>query len=139
MTAEQLSELLGSDEIEERARGLTWAHDRGAGALPNLLAALRDPAAGVRAQVWAMIAVGVVGPAVVDDVRDVLVEKMSDPSPTVRRASIRTLMALDDVASREAIARLLTDDTLDPSAWFDDDATVAQAARSALVALDRPR
>ena len=48
-------------------------------------------------------------------------------------------MALDDVASREAIARLLTDDTLDPSAWFDDDATVAQAARSALDALDRPR
>jgi len=94
MTPETLLDLLGSDEIEERARGLTWAHDRG--------------------------------------------EKLSDPSPTVRRASIRTLMALDDVASREAIARLLTDDTLDPNAWFDDDATVAQLA-SALAALDRPR
>ena len=139
MKPEALLDLLGSDEIEERARGLTWAHDRGAGALPNLLALLQNPAAVVRAQVWAMIAIGVVGPAVVDDVRDVLAEKLSDPSPTVRRASIRTLMALDDVASREAIARLLTDDTLDPSAWFADDATVAEAARSALAALDRPR
>jgi HEAT repeat protein len=139
MTAEELLGLLGSDDVEDRARGLTWADDNGVGAVPNLLAVLSDPAASVLAQTWAMIAVGVVGQAATDAAREVLVGKLADPSPTIRRAAIRTLMALDDVASRDAIARLLTDETLDPSAWFDEDAVVGEAARTAIASLDRPR
>jgi hypothetical protein len=33
----------------------------------------------------------------------------------------------------------LTDDTVDPRAWVDDDCTVAHAARAALAVLGRPR
>jgi HEAT repeat protein len=139
MTPEELLALLGSEDVEDRARGLTWADDNGGAAVPNLLAVLRDPAAGVLAQTWAMIAVGVVGPAATDAARQVLHEKLADPSPTLRRAAIRTLMALDDVASRDAIARLLTDGAADPTAWFDADAIVGQAARNAIDSLDRPR
>src|SRR3954468_12162288 len=122
MTPEQLLELLGSEDVEDRARGLTWADDGGVAAVPNLVAVLRNPAASVLAQTWAMIAVGVVGGGATDAARDVLHEKLGDPSPTIRRAAIRTLMALDDVASRDAIAGLLTDEAVDPSAWFDEDA-----------------
>ena len=139
MTPEQLFELLGSEEVEDRARGLTWANDTGVAAVAILIAVLRNPAANVLAQTWAMIAVGVVGSAGAEAVRGVLHEKLGDPSPTIRRAAIRTLMALDDVASRDAIARLLTDEALDPSAWFDADAIVGQAARTAIDSLDRPR
>jgi HEAT repeat protein len=139
MTPEQLRQLLGSEDVEDRARGLTWARDGGVGAVPNLLAVLVHPDATVLAQVWAMIGIGVVGSAATDTARAALQQKLLDPSPTIRRAAIRTLMALDDVASREAIARLLTDDALDPTAWFDEDAVVGQAARAAIDALDRPR
>src|SRR4051794_32972169 len=139
MTPEQLLELLGSEDVEDRARGLTWADDTGGAAVPNLLAVLRAPAASVLAQTWAMIAIGVVGEAAKDPARAELQAKLSDPSPTIRRAAIRTLMALDDVASRDAIARLLTDEALDPSAWFDEDAVVGEAARAAIASLDRPR
>jgi hypothetical protein len=139
MTPEQLLELLGSEDVEDRARGLTWAADNGDGAVPNLVAVLRNPAASVLAQVWTMIAVGVVGRAAIEPAREVLVDKLSDPHPTIRRSSIRTLMALDDVASRDAIAGLLTDEAVDPSAWFDSDAIVGQAARSAIDSLDRAR
>jgi hypothetical protein len=139
MTGEELLSLLESDDVEDRAHGLTWAHGNGVAAVPNLLAVLRNPAANLLAQTWAMIAVGVVGQAATDAARGVLHEKLADPSPTIRRTAIRTLMALDDVASRDAIARLLTDEALDPSAWFDADAIVGQAARTAIDSLDRPR
>jgi HEAT repeat protein len=139
MTPEELLALLGSDDVEDRARGLTWADDNGVAAVPTLLAVLRNPAASVLAQTWAMISVGVVGRAATDAAREVLHGKLADPSPTIRRAAIRTLMALDDVASRDAIARLLSDETRDPGAWFDDDAVVGHAARNAIDSLDRPR
>jgi len=140
MTPEELLGLLGSEEVEERAHGLTWAKDNGAAAVPNLLAVLRAPAANELAQTWAMIGLGVVGSgAAADAAREVLHGKLAAPSPTIRRAAIRTLMALDDVASRDAIARLLGDEAVDPTAWFDSDAVVAQAARAALDSLDRPR
>jgi hypothetical protein len=139
MTAEELLGLLESDDVEDRARGLTWADDNGVAAVPNLVAVLRNPAANLLAQTWAMIAVGVVGQAGADAVRGVLHEKLADRSPTIRRAAIRTLMALDDVASRDAIARLLTDEAEDPTAWFDADAIVGHAARNAIDSLDRPR
>jgi hypothetical protein len=52
-------------------------------------------------------------------------EKLGDPHPTIRRQAIETLHALDDVASIDAIARLLTDDTV----------AVATSARTAFDAL----
>jgi len=64
--------------------------------------------------------------------RGALREALADPSPTTRRGAIETLKRLDDVASCDAIARLLADDTLDPAAWFERDAVVGAAARAAL-------
>ena len=52
-------------------------------------------------------------------------EKLGDPDPTIRQQAIEMLQALDDVASIDAIARLLSDDAV----------TVAMTARTAFDAL----
>jgi hypothetical protein len=98
---------------------------------------LRDPAADLTTRSRAMMGLQVLGPATAALAHETLIELLLDPSPTVRRGAIVTLAKLGDVVSRDAIARLLTDDTLDPSAWFDDDGTVSQAAHVALDALDK--
>jgi hypothetical protein len=51
--------------------------------------------------------------------------RLGDPDPTIRRQAIETLQALDDVASIDTIARLLSDDTV----------AVATSARTAFDAL----
>jgi hypothetical protein len=51
--------------------------------------------------------------------------QLRDPDPTIRRQAIETCQALDDVASIDALALLLSDDT----------AAVATAARTAFDAL----
>ena len=52
-------------------------------------------------------------------------EKLGDPDPAIRVQAIETLRALDDVASIDALARLLSDDAV----------AVAMAARTAFDAL----
>ena len=115
--------------------GLRWAAEQGAAIAPSLGAVLEHAGAGMHAKVWAMMAIAQLGPGVKEAVHDVLLACLSDESPTVRRYAVRTLAALHDRSARDAIARLLSDQTLDPSAWWDDDVTVADAARAALAAL----
>lgn len=136
MTVEELAGELDADEIQQRVRAIAWAAGQGAAGAQRLAEVLRRHDASPRAQAWAMIGLGQMGRAVADVARDAVVEKLSDPSPMTRRAAIRTLEWMHDVASRDAIAALVADDTVDPSAWFDDDCTVAHAARAALAALD---
>ena len=136
MTVEELLGELGADEIAQRVRAIAWAVGQGAAGAQRLAEVLRRPDASPRAQAWAMIGLAQMGPAVADVARDAVVEKLSDPSPMTRRGAIGTLERLHDVASRDAIAALVTDDTVDPGAWFDDDCTVAHAARAALATLD---
>jgi hypothetical protein len=103
----------------------------------ELISVLRDPAADLTARSRAMMGLQVIGPAAAASARASLIELLANPSPTVRRGAIVTLEKLDDLPSQDAIARLLTDDTLDPSAWFDDDCTVSQTAHLALDALEK--
>lgn len=82
----------------------------------------------MRARVWGLMAIGQLGPGIADRAHDGVMRCLSADSPTVRRAAIRTLGALRDATAITAIAKLTSDTTLDPSAWFDDDCTVAQTA-----------
>ncbi|HMF40955.1 MAG TPA: HEAT repeat domain-containing protein [Polyangia bacterium] len=140
MTIDELVALIGSDEMAKRGEALRHVYQRGVDGAGDLVAVLRHPEANLVARSWAMLALTAFRePAVVGVAHDVLVEALSDPSPTIRRHAIETLMALGDAAARDAIARLLTDDTLDPSAWGEDNCTVALMARAAIDLFDRPR
>lgn len=119
---------LGSDSIEERVRALYEVQSRGPACLPELLEILDRPDATMPARVWGLMAIGQLGSGIADRARDGVVRCLSADSPTVRRAAIRTLGALRDVAAMTAIASLASDTTQDPSAWFDDDCTVGQTA-----------
>jgi HEAT repeat protein len=123
---------LGSSSIEERVRVLHELKVEGIAILPTLLQILEHPDATMPALVWTMMAIGQIGPEVVDRAHSALVRCLSADSPTVRRAAIRTLGALRDHAAIDAIAALSGDATEDPNAWFDDDCTVAQTAEIVL-------
>ena len=131
MTLEELVRLFGDGNMAALGEGLAAVGAEGAGAVLRLVEILRHPAANVHARSWAMYAMPR-EPDVLVEVRPALLERLGDASPTVRRAAIKVSVALKDVSAREAIERLVDDDALDPSAWLDDDATVAQAARAAL-------
>jgi HEAT repeat protein len=140
MTLDELVTLLGSNDLPRRMEAFAWAQQKGIDAAHDLVAALRHPDANLIARVWTMMALSTLwGTAAAGLAHDALIERLSDPSPTVRRQAIKALQALDDVGARDAIARLLTDDAHDRSAWFDDDLTVALTARVAIDFLDRPR
>jgi HEAT repeat protein len=94
------------------------------------------PDASVAARVWAMIAIGQLGPSAASVAHDSLVRSLADESPTIRRVAIHTLGRLRDAEAAREIAKLLSDHASDPSAWFDDDCTVSQAAEETLRALD---
>lgn len=88
------------------------------------------------------MAIGQLGPGIVDRAHEGVMRCLSADSPTVRRAAMRTLAALHDVTAIAAVAKLTSDTTQDPSAWFDDDCTVAQTANIVLQelrALDKGR
>ncbi|HXU03541.1 MAG TPA: immunity 22 family protein [Polyangia bacterium] len=136
MTTDELVRLLGSGEMQERGKALIWAHQNGIDGARGLVAAMRDPRANVTAQAWAMIGLEMLRPLPTDVTHDVLVEKLSDPSPTTRCHAIRTLEKFDDVTALAAIARLVNDHTVDGSAWGEEDcSTVAGTAAAAVNAL----
>lgn len=136
MTIDELVALLGSDETSKRGEALVGACQRGPDGAGELVGVLRHPQANLVARSWAMLGLAsFLEPAVAGIAHDALVDALDDPSPTIRRQAIETLVALRDVAARDAIARLLTDDALDPSAWGEDKCTVALAARAAIAAL----
>jgi HEAT repeat protein len=85
-----------------------------------------------------MMAIGQLGPPAAERAHIALVGCLSSESPTVRRAAVRTIGHLRDVAAMDSIAGLLSDNTPDPGAWFDDDCTVAQAAEVVLRELTAP-
>jgi HEAT repeat protein len=136
VTIEDLLHLLSADDIKERVRALVWAEAEGPQSASTLVSVLCHERANLAAKVWAMMAIARLGRSVIPVVQDPVKAKLADNSPTVRRAAIQTLTALKDVSARDAIAGLVADETLDPSAWFDDDCTVSQAARAAIETLD---
>jgi HEAT repeat protein len=123
---------LGSASIEARVRVLHDLKNEGVAVVPTLLGILEHPDATMPSLVWTMTAIGQFGPDVANQVHSALVRCLSAASPTLRRAAIRTLGALQDQAAVDDIAALLDDTTLDPGAWFDDDCTVAQTAEIVL-------
>jgi HEAT repeat protein len=136
VTIDELVQSLGAEDIKERVKALIWAEQVGPQSASALVSVLARSDANMPAKVWTMIAIARLGPAVADTVRDSLRAGLADGSPTVRRAAIQAIAALKDRSSRDAIVPLLSDDTLDPSTWFDDDCTVSQAATAALKSLD---
>jgi HEAT repeat protein len=135
MDGKELMTALGSSSIEDRVRALLDIKNRGIAVLPTLLNILGRPDASMPVLVWTMMGIGQLGPLVADQAHSALVRCLSAESPTVRRAAIRTLGQLRDVAALDDIAALRADTTLDPSAWFDDDCTVGQTAELTLAEL----
>ena len=107
-------------------------------ARPLLAALLVDPAASVRARVWAMLAVC----QIKDDERGLASKAVARcanaTEAIVRRSAIETLGVLKVEWAVALIADHLTDHEAIPEAWFDDDATPAQAARRALASIGTP-
>jgi HEAT repeat protein len=136
---ENLVALLDSSEIDARVGAVGLLKELGASCLPVLLANVARSEASVASRVWSMMVIAHLGPSVAADARAMLVECLSSDHPTVRRAAVRTLSEFDDVAARPHLKSLLSDRTLDPSAWFDDDCTVGDAAKQALEVLDERR
>lgn len=128
---------LGADDIKERVSALVWVGKQGPASAPALVSVLSHRQASMPAKVWAMIGISGLGPSVREAVRAPLRVALSDTSPTVRRTAIKTIVAVQDRSARDAVAAMVADNTLDPSAWFDDDCTVSQTATAALDALDQ--
>ena len=131
----ELMKALGSSDDQERIRALVNVKTQGLAVLPALLEILDRPDATLVSLVWTMIGIGQFGPPAAVPAHSALVRRLGVTSPTVRRAAIRTLGQIRDLAAIEEIAALRTDNTLDPSAWFDDDCTVAQTAELVLAEL----
>jgi hypothetical protein len=136
VTTNELRQNLGAENIKERVKALVWVEEQGPKAATALVSVLAHIDASMPAKVWAMIGIARLGPVVVDIVRAPLQASLGDGSPTVRRAAIQAIAAVEEQSARDAVAALVGDDTLDPSAWFDDDCTVSQAAIAALKTLD---
>jgi hypothetical protein len=134
---ENLVALLDSSEIDARVRAVGLLKEVGPSCLPVLLGNVARHGASVASRVWSMIVIAHLGPSVAADARAVLIECLSSDHPTIRRAAARTLSELGDVAAKPHLRSLLSDLTLDPSAWFDDDCTVGDAAKLALQVLDQ--
>ena len=131
----ELMMALGSSSIEDRIRALVDVGDRGIAVLPVLLEILDHPEASMPSLVWTMMGIGQFGPAAAELAHSALVRCLSATSPSVRRSAIRTLGQLRDFAAIDDIAALRADTAVDPSAWFDDDCTVAQTAELTLAEL----
>jgi HEAT repeat protein len=131
VTVDELVRLLADPDFVAKSAALRWAQAAGEASAGPLCEVLRHPAADVPAKVWAMLALPR-GAGLGPEVRAALRAMLGDGSPTVRRTAIRTLVAFRDLDARAAIAHLVDDQAVDPSAWFDDDATVAMTARAAL-------
>jgi len=133
-----LMAALGSTEIEDRVRALHEVRTQGVSVVPTLLEILDRADATMPTLVWTMMGIAQFGPTVAAQAHSALVRCLTASSPTVRRTAIRTLGALRDVSAVHAITALRTDPALDPSAWFDDDCTVAQTAELVLADLSGP-
>ena len=131
----ELMTALGSSSVDDRVRALQDVGDRGIAALPLLLDILDRPDASMPLLAWTMMGIGQFGPVAADQAHSALVRCLSASSPTVRRAAIRTLGQLRDFSAIDDIAALRSDTALDPSAWFEDDRTVAQSAELTLAEL----
>jgi HEAT repeat protein len=133
----ELMTALGSMSLDDRVRALRDIEDRGIAVLPILLDILDHPDASMRSRVWTMMAIERFGPMVAEQAHSALVRCLAATCPTVRRAAIRTLGKLRDFSAIGDIAALRADTTIDPSAWFDDDCTVAQTAELTISELRR--
>ena len=130
---------LGSTSTEDQVRALSEIQNAGVSVVPILAQILNRTDATLLTMVWTMMGIARFGPAAADQAHSALVRCLKASSPTVRRSAIRTLGALRDLSALDAIAALRSDHTLDPSAWFDDDCTVAQTAELVLAKLRSAR
>ncbi|HEY3498218.1 MAG TPA: hypothetical protein VGK73_26150 [Polyangiaceae bacterium] len=107
-------------------------------ARPQLAVILADLALPPRPRVWAMIAICHVGHGDAPEILRGLLDSLTDASPIVRRSAVETLGVLRVHSAVPQIAKCLMDHAPIPEAWFDDDATPAQAARRALALIASP-
>jgi HEAT repeat protein len=119
------------DTIEELAR-------QPGDARPKLAAILVDPTAGIRARIWAMIALCQVGCDAGDVAERALVRCVDDPEAVVRRSAIDVLGHLRVATAARTIAAHLDDHDHVEEAWFEDDSTPSQAAKRALRTIGSP-
>jgi HEAT repeat protein len=104
----ELIERLRSDDSNERAKALAALVGEGRAAVPALLGALGDPAAGVRAQAARALA-EIADPATADE----LAAATEDPDAAVRGHAARGLAGLGDPRALDALVRTI-DDLPDP-------------------------
>jgi len=131
----ELMNVLGSSDDQQRIHALARIKAEGIALLPTLLEILERQDATLVSLVWTMIVIGQFGSAAAVPAHAALVRCLGSASPTIRRRAIRTLGQVRDLAAIEHVAALRTDHTQDPSAWFDDDCTVALTAELVLAEL----
>jgi HEAT repeat protein len=133
-----LVRALNASELQTRLDAIeNLTHDPD-DARQKLVAILAEPSFGVRARVWAMIALIQVGCGTDHAVMNSLILCLDDHSAVVRRSAIDLLGHLKAHGAASKIAEHLNDNEPVEGAWFDDDATPGQAARRFLLVVDSP-
>ncbi len=133
-----LGVALASHDVEQRVVALRAIETGGPEVVDEAAQVAGSESASLLARCWAMMGIGRLGgDATSPAVRAALWTCLDDPSATIRRRAIHTIGELDDVDSIEQVRRLVDDETLDPSAWFDADGTVGHAAKTVLAKLRR--
>jgi HEAT repeat protein len=133
-----LVSALNSPEIGVRVDTIEKLARQPIDARPKLAAILVEPTCGIRARVWAMIALCQVGCDAGDVAEQALVRCVNDPEAVVRRSAIDVLGHLRIGTAVPSIAAHLNDHDPIEEAWFEDHSTPSQAAKRALRTIGSP-
>jgi HEAT repeat protein len=130
---------LSSPDMNVRVGALTKLETSGPTVVTHLAAFLSSPEGSETQRVWAAIALCRTGDDARNNARSAAVLALSSRSAAIRRASLELLGRVGDDSVIHVIVAHLDDDEVATAAGFEDDRSVAEAARSALRAMGTPQ
>jgi hypothetical protein len=130
---------LSSSNMDVRMRALTRLETSGSKLVPELSACLASDRRTELERVWSAIALCRTGDDDRRNARSAASIALASRSAAVRRACLELLSLVGDDASVDLIAAHTDDEEVAAPAFFEDERSVAQAARAALRALNSPK
>lgn len=138
-TESQIAALLrdlASSDMDVRVRALSKLETSGTTLVPELAACLASDQASEKDRVGAAIALCTTGDDEKHNARTSAIVALLSRSAAVRRACIEALAVVGDDTTVDVIAAHLDDQEVAPTTAFEDARSVAEAARSALRAMN---
>lgn len=130
---------LSSSNMDVRMRALTQLETSGTRLVPELSACLGSDRRTELERVWSAIALCRTGDDDRHNARSAASIALASRSAAVRRACLELLSIVGDDTSIDLIAAHADDEEVAAPAFFEDERSVAQAARAALRALNTPQ